>query len=108
MKVFIVIISTYFLVLLALPTLQLVKSSLGCKSTCCKKEHVTLPKKCQKQNCFLNCNFTPNHCLVAKVITIPDRVTFQTSKLNNLKYLDLNGSNFNFSIWHPPKKDIFA
>jgi hypothetical protein len=103
MKTWTAIFSLYFLFLLAIPTLKVVKSELGCKNSCCKEQKSEIPKGCQKEKCLFNLSYSTGHFIVQQIQKIVLHDSFATISKNDLSYEKVFIPNYKNSIWHPPK-----
>jgi hypothetical protein len=67
MKIRITLFCFYFLLLMAIPTIKVVKSQLGYDSKCCKEQKSEIPKGGQKGKCILNLNFNTGQFIAQQV-----------------------------------------
>lgn len=104
------IISLYFLFLMAIPTIKVVKSELGsgCAEACQKEKKNEIPKGCQKEKCILNLNFNTGQFIVQQVQHINFNGAFEFENKDSLSYEKVFIPNYRNTIWHPPKSNSFA
>ena len=105
MKIVARIISFYFLVLIAIPTLKVVKKQLdtNCNSCCHTEKSAEIPRSCAKEKCILNFNFSTGQFIVQQIHDITfNRITEITEK-SRLDYEKVFLSKYQNAIWIPPK-----
>jgi len=110
MKTLTRIISFYFLFLIAIPTIKVVKSQLGvnCNTTCQKENKNINPKGCQKEKCILNFNFNTGQYIVEQIQSISFNQELGALERKNLSYEKVFLSKCQNTIWHPPKNIFFT
>ncbi len=108
MKIGSIIFSFFFVLLLAIPTLKVVKSKIGCQSSCSKEQKSEMPKGCQKEKCVLNLNFSTGQFIVEQIqeFTFNKVIPFEIKR--NLKQNTVFISSYKNTIWHPPKSSYVA
>ncbi|MET0946602.1 MAG: hypothetical protein ABWY22_14435 [Flavobacterium sp.] len=110
MKTLARIISIYFLFLIAIPTVKVVKSQLGgnCNTACQNEKKSESTKGCQKEKCILNFNFSTGHYIVQQIQSISFNQELEVVERNNLSYEKVFISKYQNTIWHPPKNIFFT
>jgi hypothetical protein len=103
MKMRITLFCFYFLLLMAIPTIKVVKSHLGCASICCKEQKSEIPKGCQKGKCILNFNFNTGQFIGQQEQNVTLNNESETIEKNQLNYEKNFIPNYTNIIWHPPK-----
>lgn len=88
---------------MTLPTINLVKSRLGCGSICSKENKSEMPKGCQKGKCILNFNFNTGQFLGQQEQSVSWNPVNQTMEQEQLNYAKNFIPNYTNTIWHPPK-----
>jgi hypothetical protein len=108
MKIGSIIFSFFFMLLIAIPTLKVVKSKFGCQSSCSKEQKSEMPKGCQKEKCVLNLNFSTGQFIVEQIheFTFNREIKFENKR--NLNHNNVFISSYKNTIWHPPKKEWLA
>lgn len=107
MKFLTTVITVYFVLLMGVPSLRVLKSHVSeqCKVTaqkgCCQREE--MPESCQKQKCILNLNFSAGQFLVQQIQSVSIPVIFESEKKENLIYERSLIPDFYNSFWHPPE-----
>lgn len=97
----------YFLLLMVIPTIKVVKSQLGCGSKCCKEQKSEMPKGCQKGKCILNFNFNTGQFIGQQEQNVTLNYETETIEKNQLNYEKNFIPNYINTIWHPPKNNSF-
>jgi hypothetical protein len=110
MKTLARILSFYFLILIAIPAIKVVKSQLesNCSAICHKENRSVNPKGCQKGKCILNFNFGTGQFIVQQIQSVSFNTDFEIADKDNLSYEKVFIANYKNIIWHPPKSDSFA
>jgi hypothetical protein len=110
MKTLARILSFYFLFLITVPTIKVVKSQLGrnCAESCQKEMKGATPKGCQKGKCILNFNFNTGQFIVQQIQSVSFNSAFEIVEKGSLSYEKVFIDNYKNTIWHPPKSDSFA
>jgi hypothetical protein len=103
MKISTLLFSFYFTLLIAIPTLKVVKSQFGCGSSCSKEQKNSMPKSCGKEKCILNFNFNAGQFIVEQIQYIEFSSITKIEREKALAYPEIFISNYKNNIWHPPK-----
>lgn len=104
MKISTLLFSFYFSLLIAIPTLKVVKSQFECESSCSKERKDSMPKSCEKEKCILNFNFSAGQFIVEQIQYINFSNILKIEREKALAYPEIFISNYKNNIWHPPKK----
>ncbi len=107
MKYKTLLVSFYFFFLLALPTLQLVKSKLGCHASCCAISKKESTKGCSKEKCLLHFSSNTSSFLSTVTQQINPLVFLELQEQKTLDYEKKLIPNYTYSIWHPPKTSLY-
>ncbi len=104
MKISTILFSFYFLLLIAIPTLKVVKSQFGCEKMCCKERKQDAPKSCQKEKCILN--FNSGQFVIEEIQSIPITTKLQLVSKNKIRNQKVFIANYDNMIWQPPEQNV--
>lgn len=98
MKFTIKIVLFYLIVLIALPTIRVIKLSIY-ESVCDN----SIPTECEKGKFIMSLNFSPVQC-VSELIFKPELLITEFNLIKEQStYEKIFISKYQQSIWHPPK-----
>jgi hypothetical protein len=106
MKYKTLLVSIYFFFLLALPTIQLVKSKLGCHESCCAIQKSESSKGCSKEKCIIHFSYNSGSFLNAPTQQISSIIFLDLQDRKTLNYEKKLVPNYTYTIWHPPKANF--
>ncbi|MGX7668160.1 hypothetical protein [Flavobacterium pedocola] len=101
------IIAAYFVLLMGVPTLRVLKSHVSkqcmvmAQKGCCQGEE--MPDGCQKEKCVLNLNFSAGQFIVQQIQDLSIPGIFEKETKQHLNYAKNLIPHFYNSFWHPPE-----
>jgi hypothetical protein len=104
MKLFAYIFCFYLTSLISLPSVRVLKMQWNdsCISSCTKSDFNT-DKNCEKGKIIMSLNFTPVSYITTKIYTATPQNFVITSKKEKIFYHKNLLSNYQNTIWQPPK-----
>jgi hypothetical protein len=104
MKLFAYIFCFYLTALMALPSVRVLKMQWNesCISSCTKSDFDT-DKNCEKGKIIMSLNFTPVSYITTKIYSATPQNFIITSKREKIFYHKNLLSNYQNTIWQPPK-----